>query len=216
MIGPDGSPLTIADLPTPDNSPNPMSGFSFLVAADRVRPANVPLCFRNRLPEAMRHGSRASAGRPSLDWPHALISGAKRACIVKGSRTAASLQPTTPASRSAGKTIASTGRDAGRRCGFTRTSSSGAFLMHVLPSGLPPHPPLRALRQRQPRREHRNGPRAARRRPACRRPATAAGHHTGRAARPALPMPALRRPHDRHRGLRARLRAEVAADPNRE
>jgi hypothetical protein len=32
-----------------------------------------------------------------------------------------------PASRSAGKTIASTGRAAGRRCGFTRTSSSGAF-----------------------------------------------------------------------------------------
>ena len=29
----------------------------------------------------------------------------------------------------------------------------------------------------------------------------------------ALPMPALRRPHDRHRGLRARMRAEVAADP---
>ena len=36
--------------------------------------------------------------------------------------------------------------------------------------------------------------------------------HAGRAARGALPMPALRRPHDRHRGLRARLRAEVAAD----
>src|SRR5271157_5568810 len=46
---------------------------------------------------------------------------------VSPSRTAASLQPTTPASRSAGKTIASTGRAAGRRCGFTRTSSSGAF-----------------------------------------------------------------------------------------
>ena len=42
--------------------------------------------------------------------------------------------------------------------------------------GLPPHPPLRALRQRQPRREHRDSPRTARRRPACRRPATAAGY----------------------------------------
>ena len=78
--------------------------------------------------------------------------------------------------------------------------------------GLPPHPPLRALRQRQASREHRDRPRAARRRPARRRPATAAGRHAGRAARGALPMPALRRPHDRHRGLRARLRAEVAAD----
>ena len=50
---------------------------------------------------------------------------------------------------------------------------------------------------------------------ACRRPATAAGDHSGRAACGALPMPALRRPHDRHRGLRARLRAEVAADAKR-
>ena len=43
------------------------------------------------------------------------------------SPTAGSLLPTTPASRSAGKTIASPVRVAGRRCGFTRTSSSGAF-----------------------------------------------------------------------------------------
>ena len=49
-----------------------------------------------------------------------------------------------------------------------------------------------------------------------RRPATAAGCHTGRAACAALPMPALRRPHDRDRGVRTRLRATVAADPNRE
>src|SRR5208337_4292264 len=35
---------------------------------------------------------------------------------------------------------------------------------------------------------------------------------TGRAAYAALPMPALRRPHDCDRGLRARLRAKVAAD----
>ena len=35
---------------------------------------------------------------------------------------------------------------------------------------------------------------------------------TGRATCAALPLPALRRPHDRHRDLRARLRAEVAPD----
>jgi hypothetical protein len=56
-------------------------------------------------------------------------------------------------------------------------------------------------------------PRTARRRPACCRGAKAAGYHTGRAACAALPMPALRRPHDCDRGLRARLRAKVAADP---
>src|SRR5271166_3081163 len=82
--------------------------------------------------------------------------------------------------------------------------------------GLPPHPPLRALRQRQPRREHRNSPRTARRRPACRRSTTAVGYRAGCATRVALPMPALRRPHDRDRGVHTRLRAEVAADPNRE
>ena len=41
------------------------------------------------------------------------------------SRSAASLQLTTPASRSAGRIIASTVRTAGRRCDFTRRSSSG-------------------------------------------------------------------------------------------
>jgi len=40
------------------------------------------------------------------------------------SRTAASSQPTTARLRSAGRTIASTARAGGRRCGFTRTSSS--------------------------------------------------------------------------------------------
>ena len=82
--------------------------------------------------------------------------------------------------------------------------------------GLPSHPPLRAPGQRQPRREHRNGPRTARRRPACCRGAKAAGYPTGRAACAALPMPALRRPHDCDRGLRARLRANVAADPKQD
>jgi hypothetical protein len=31
------------------------------------------------------------------------------------------------------------------------------FLLHVLPKGFPPHPPLRPLCQRQARREHRDG-----------------------------------------------------------
>jgi hypothetical protein len=58
--------------------------------------------------------------------------------------------PTTPASRSVGRTIASTARAAGRRCGFTRTSLSGAFDARAA-QGLPPHTPLWALCQRQPR-----------------------------------------------------------------
>src|SRR6266404_8781427 len=46
--------------------------------------------------------------------------------IGSPSPTAASLQPTARRLRSAGRTIASTAPTAGRRCGFTRTSSSGA------------------------------------------------------------------------------------------
>ena len=45
--------------------------------------------------------------------------------IVSPSRIAASLQPTTPASRSAGRTTAPTARRAGRRCVCIRMSSSG-------------------------------------------------------------------------------------------
>ena len=75
-----------------------------------------------------------------------------------------------------------------------------------------PHPPLRALCQHQPRREHRDGPRTIRRHPACRRPATAARWHAGCATCAALLVPALWRSHDRHRGVRARLPAEVAPD----
>jgi Transposase zinc-binding domain/Putative transposase len=46
--------------------------------------------------------------------------------IVSPSRTAASLQPMTAPLHFAGRTIASTAPAAGRRCDFTRTSSSGA------------------------------------------------------------------------------------------
>jgi hypothetical protein len=86
------------------------------------------------------------------------------------------------------------------------------FLMHVLPKGFHPHPPLRALCQRQPCREHRDSPRTPQCRPACHRPARAAGYCAGCAPRAAVSMPALRRPHDRDRGVRARLPAEVAPD----
>ena len=128
------------------------------------------------------------------------------------SRTAASSQPTTPASRSAGRTIASTAATGSKTMTLDPARVHPALSPARAAQRLPPHPPLRALRQRQPRRQHRDRPRTARRRPACRRPATAAGCHTGRAACAAQPMPALRRPHDRHRGVRTRLRAEVAAD----
>src|SRR5215467_13774279 len=77
--------------------------------------------------------------------------------------------------------------------------------------GLPPHPPLRALCFHQPRREHRDGPRTPQCRPACRRPATAAGCGAGYPACAAVPMRALRRTHDRHRNLRARRPAELSA-----
>ena len=83
------------------------------------------------------------------------------------------------------------------------------FLLHVLPRGLPPHSPLRLLGQRRPRREHRDGPRIPRCRPAGRRPATAIGYRAGCAAPAASRCPPWRRPHDRHRG---RLRAKVAAN----
>jgi hypothetical protein len=58
----------------------------------------------------------------------------------------------------------------------------------------------------------RHGPRITRCRPTCRRPATEAGCHAGRARCAALLVPALWRSHDRHRGVRARLRAAVAAN----
>ena len=90
------------------------------------------------------------------------------------------------------------------------------LLLHVLPKGFHRIRHYGTLRQRQPRRDHRDRPRAARRRPACRRSATAVGYPAHCATRAPLPMPPLRRPHDRHRGLRAGLQAKVAADPDHE
>ena len=78
-----------------------------------------------------------------------------------------------------------------------------------------PHSPLWALRQRQPRRDHRHRPRMPRCRPASRRSTAAVGYRAGSATPAALPMPPLRRPHDRDRGVRTRLPAEVAAGPKR-
>src|SRR5476651_929899 len=85
------------------------------------------------------------------------------------------------------------------------------FLMHAA-QGLSPHPPLRPLCQRQPRREHRDSPRTSQCHPACRRSARTAGYRRGGATHAPLPLQALRWPHDRDRDLRARLRAEVAPD----
>ena len=61
---------------------------------------------------------------------------------------------------------------------------------------------------------HRDRPSIARCRPARRRSAAEARCRARGAARAALPMPALRRTHDRHRGVRTRLQAKVAADTN--
>ena len=121
----------------------------------------------------------------------------------------------TPTSPSAGRTIASTAPAAGRRCGFTRTSSSGASCCTCCPRASTASATT-ALCLRQPRREHRDCPCSPQCRPACRRPAKAAGRHAGCATCAALLVPALWRSHDRHRGLRARLRAEVATDTDQD
>ena len=66
------------------------------------------------------------------------------------------------------------------------------------------------------RPEHRDGPRAPRCRPACRRSPTAAGCRAACRACAAVPMPVLWCAHDRHRDLRARLPAELAADTDQD
>ena len=76
--------------------------------------------------------------------------------------------------------------------------------------GLPPHPPLRPVRQRQPCRQHRAGARVARRAVPRRTARDVRGRSARRTARAAMSLPLLRWPHDHHRDLRARLRAEVS------
>ncbi len=79
--------------------------------------------------------------------------------------------------------------------------------------GLPPHPPLRPPRQRQPRREHRDGSRIAR----CRRagPLSRPLPRLSRRMRGCMPHLAHAAvPHAHHRGVRARVRAQMAAAPH--
>src|SRR5271170_755915 len=82
------------------------------------------------------------------------------------------------------------------------------FLLHVGAQGLPSYPTLWAARQRQSSREHCARAQAARRSvsPKTIRDARTSDRRTPRAA---ASMPVLRRPHDHHRDLRARLRAEA-------
>jgi hypothetical protein len=77
---------------------------------------------------------------------------------------------------------------------------------------LPSHPPLRPLRQRQPHREYRQGARAAGRGTASTQARACRGSGRGRAAPAVDAVPLLRRPHARHRSVRARLRAEAPPD----
>jgi hypothetical protein len=97
----------------------------------------------NQLTFFKTHAGLATRGRSSVSSPRCGASsglsiakrrsqGPSRCCaispvtpIASPFRTAASLQPTTARLRSAGRTIAFPARTGGRRCGFTRTSSSG-------------------------------------------------------------------------------------------
>jgi hypothetical protein len=120
-----------------------------------------------------RTSSGSSTARPRSQGPSRCCAISPVTPIVSPSRTAASLQPTTTRLRSAGRIIASTAPAAGRRCGFTRTSSSGASCCTCC-SRASTASATTALCLRQPRREHRDGPRAPQCRPVCRRPAKAA------------------------------------------
>jgi hypothetical protein len=75
--------------------------------------------------------------------------------------------------------------------------------------GLPPHPSLRAACQWQPCHQHRAGTQVARRAIPLRATRHVRGHRARRTARAATSVPLLRWPHDHHRDLRARLRAEA-------
>ena len=68
---------------------------------------------------------------------------------------------------------------------------------------------LRTVGQRQSRRQHRTRPRTARHAIPPETARNVRGHSRRRTARAAASMPVLRRPHDGHRDLRARLRAEA-------
>ena len=72
--------------------------------------------------------------------------------------------------------------------------------------GLPPHPPLRALRERRAQGEHRPRQGAARRTRAANGARRDDQSHRHGANRPSSAMPVLRRAYDRRRDLRARRR----------
>jgi hypothetical protein len=82
------------------------------------------------------------------------------------------------------------------------------FLIHVLPRGFHRHPSLRAACQGQSRSQHRTGARVARRSTPLDRAQYRRGRRGRRTERADASMPVLRRPHDHHRDLRARMRAE--------
>jgi len=88
------------------------------------------------------------------------------------------------------------------------------FLIHVLP-GLAPHPPLRIVRQRQSRRQHRKGARIARCPVLLKIRRDVRDDSRRQTPRAAASLPLLRRPHDHHRDLRGRLSAKTSPrDPD--
>jgi hypothetical protein len=82
------------------------------------------------------------------------------------------------------------------------------FLLHVLPEGVPSHPPLRIARQRHLQGQHRARQRTDRRASGSGGSAgtTRRGPGRQRRSRPSPAMPLLRRPHDHRRELWARRR----------
>src|SRR6266849_1772140 len=78
--------------------------------------------------------------------------------------------------------------------------------------GLPSHPPLRLVRQREPRRDDRASARTPGTGNGCGRRGGRNRSGSGAATRPALPP--LWRPHVRHRDLRGRLPTSLPADGN--
>ena len=77
------------------------------------------------------------------------------------------------------------------------------------PQGFAPHPPLWIVRQRPSRRQHRAGARVARRSVPAETARNVRDRCRRRTPRVAASMSLLRRPHDHHRDLRARLPAQT-------
>ena len=78
--------------------------------------------------------------------------------------------------------------------------------------GASSHPPLRPVRQRRASRKHRPRPPTARRASLARSTCQHPNCRCRRTANIITPMPLLRRPHDHHRDLRARLNAAISPD----